>query len=150
MQLISDLYILSPKDVSSGAAPRRFAKRLLSQLAQAAFQFQPLGTPLTRDSVFLLQHIGFVMTPGAAQNVVNAFAQIIDDSGAGIGDLEFTGAGPVATSTALFRSWGDPIVIMPGEQLTLGVNFNAGVAVNQVQLTCIGQLLPRGNWQFGG
>lgn len=136
------LFQITRQEARSAPVMQRFWTRGTNAVANVQVIASLPSVPM--DKVFLITSLNVLLIAGAAQTVStwqvypNVPGLIFDDSGT-----------LAAVQRQAFRWIGAPVAtLMPGENLQVEGNFNAGAAVNTSQIFAQGYLIPKGTLQL--
>jgi hypothetical protein len=145
--VIPTLYELAPKDIATGAAPQRWARRLVVTSAAVTHQFRPLlGIP--RDRVALVTAFTIDARGGAAQPPRTYSVQLEDETLNALVEpyRDYYAGSDLLRSVN--HNFSIPAIVMPLESVVMEATYSAGAVNNTTVFNIIGMIVPRGNWQL--
>lgn len=137
------LYSLLPRD--QALLEPFWVQRLVAQAAANLIS----NIILPNDRILVLTNIAGALAPGAAQIARSISIQIVDSvrfssANAIVLQQDFFRPAPGAAQTVGF-TWSGRVMLPPGATLQANAQFDAGVAVNTLNVSFAGQIIPRGN-----
>ena len=141
------------KDTHAQLAPQRVLRRSTTGAAASSVSFTfPFSVPV--DQIFFLRHVLASPDPGAAQVLQLLDVFVTDANAPGFGSilcalLQGNPPAPIVAGFPTSLSWQGEIALLSTDALFVSAVFDAGVAVNNLNASISGYMVPRGNWQLG-
>jgi hypothetical protein len=143
MPIVERVYQPTAKDNLSGL---RQSRAFAQQTAAGALVTVSLAfAAVPPDTARIITNMSILATPGAAQRVLGAYANIFVPGPQTIFQVGLQSDGAQAVASLISLNWAGEIILLPNETLQLNCEHNAGAASNSCVFSYFGYDVPRAN-----